>query len=128
MTDELKIIDESQLEALRELNEPGEDDIVTELIDIFISHSPPTLVALKESIQKQDRQDINKLAHKLKGSCSNLGAETMRSLCQHLEENAESLPWEEIEKQSGEIEKAYNQVVELLENKWRKPCGLVKSG
>ncbi|MFK7822841.1 MAG: Hpt domain-containing protein [Oligoflexales bacterium] len=126
MTDELKIIDESQLEALRELNEPGEDDIVTELIDIFISHSPQTLDLLKESILKQDRQNINKLAHKLKGSCSNLGAELMRNHCQFLEENAETLDWEEVNNRSEEIEKAYHQVVDILEKKWRKPCGLVK--
>ena len=122
MPEELKIIDESQLEALRELNEPGEDDIVTELIDIFISHSPQTIDLLKESIQEQNRQNVNKLAHKLKGSCSNLGAEFMRKKCQLLEENADTLAWEEINSSCTEIEKAYHQVVEILEQKWRKPA------
>ena len=122
MADELKIIDESQLEALRELNEPGEDDIVTELIDIFVSHSPQTIAQLKEGIQKQSRQDVNKLAHKLKGSCSNLGAELMKVKCQQLEENADIFEWDEINKRCGEIEAAYHQVVEVLEQKWRKPA------
>lgn len=122
MTDEQKIIDESQLESLRELNEPGEDDIVTELIDIFVSHSPEALAQLKASVEQQNRDDVNKLAHKLKGSCSNLGAEVMRTKCQSLEEGAQTLSWEDIKPRCEEIEEAYHQVVHVLEQKWRKPA------
>ncbi|MDD9950210.1 MAG: Hpt domain-containing protein, partial [Zetaproteobacteria bacterium] len=90
------ILDTDQLESLRELNEPDEDDIVTELIDIFVCNSPNVLDNLKQAVSDGDRTMLKKLAHKLKGSCANLGAKKMRALCLELEEQSPHLDWTEV--------------------------------
>ena len=114
------IIDDQQLLALKELNEPGDSDIVTELIDIFVDHSPRTIKMLKESFENKDRTNIVKLSHKLKGSCANLGAVDMRNVCQMLEEEGSTISWEEIDAQITKIEQSYSTVSELLLTKWRE--------
>ena len=114
------LIDKNQLLSLKELNEPGEDDIVTELIDIFITHTPKTLVRLRESQTSQNRDDIVKLAHKLKGSSANLGALFMRQICQQLEEEGQTISWEEIDQKISMIEDMYQKVSKILVDDWRE--------
>lgn len=116
---DVPIIESSQLEALRELNEPGEDDIVSELIDIFISHSPDTINSLADAVKNKSRENVVKLAHKLKGSCANLGAEQMRRICQDVEENGNSLSWEDLEEKLSLIKESYDKVVDNLNKNWR---------
>lgn len=114
------IIDEDQLASLRELNEDDEDDIVTELINIFVKHSPETLDLLSDAVKADDRPQVVKLAHKLKGSCANLGAEYMRNLCQDLEENGTSMDAAKMNSMIEEVKNAYSELVEVLDRDWRK--------
>lgn len=113
------ILDTDQLESLRELNEPDEDDIVTELIEIFVHNSPTVLDGLKSAAGDKDRIQIKKLAHKLKGSCANLGAKKMRLLCLELEEQSPHLDWSEVQTSIDGIEVSYKEVVDVLWNDWR---------
>ena len=119
MTQELLALDTEQLKSLRELNEPGEPDLVTELIDIFIKQSPETLEALHAAVKKNDSKAIEKMAHKLKGSCANLGAEKMRSLCQKMEERGRIDVLEDSEALYQSIFSSYKEVIVILEKEWR---------
>jgi CheY-like chemotaxis protein/HPt (histidine-containing phosphotransfer) domain-containing protein len=79
-------VDYSMLKGLRELQEEGEPDILEELLEMFLEDTPSQLKTLKEATQKGDTQSIERIAHTLKGSCGNMGAVRMKTLCSELEE------------------------------------------
>jgi HPt (histidine-containing phosphotransfer) domain-containing protein len=71
---------------LRELQEEGEPDILKELIELFLADVPPQLKALREAEEREDARSVERIAHTLKGSSSNMGALRMVTLCAELEE------------------------------------------
>lgn len=117
---EKAIIDPEQLESLRELNEPGEPDLVTELIDIFFSQSPSTITDLKKAVDEGNAKNVEKLAHKLKGSAANLGAEKMRSFCQEMEEKGRTSQLANSKELFESIQNSFREVSGVLARDWRK--------
>jgi CheY-like chemotaxis protein len=79
------ILDEEVIAGLRELQEDDGPDILAELIEMYLSDTPPRLGSLKEAIASGDANAVRELAHSVKGSSSNLGAQRMAQLCAQLE-------------------------------------------
>ncbi|MEP6913696.1 MAG: response regulator, partial [bacterium] len=78
-------IDHDQLASLEEIQKPGETNFVTELIDLFLEEAFSDLKALHQAILARDALEIARVAHRLKGSSSNMGAVKMASLAEELE-------------------------------------------
>jgi two-component system sensor histidine kinase/response regulator len=78
-------IDHSVLDGLRDLQEEGEPDIISELIGLFLADVPPHLVALREAVQSGDILSVERTAHTLKGSSGNMGVVRMAAICAELE-------------------------------------------
>jgi HPt (histidine-containing phosphotransfer) domain-containing protein len=78
-------IDAAALAALRDAQEEGEPDFVTELIDQFLREAPGQLEALREAVEQGDAQTLAREAHRLKGACSIFGARPMATFCGNLE-------------------------------------------
>ncbi len=81
----MDVLDMNALEALRSLQEDGEDDLLAELIDLFLEDAPTRIDNLRESIAREDWSAMGSWAHSLKGSCGSLGAMHMADLCAKLE-------------------------------------------
>jgi CheY-like chemotaxis protein len=79
------VIDQAHLASLREIKQPGVDDFLTELIDLFFDDTPAHLKALNEAIKRDDSAETVRLAHSLKGSSANMGATQMASVIEELE-------------------------------------------
>ena len=79
-------LDHSVLEGLRELQEEGEPDVLAELGKLLLEDVPPHLEALRRAIEANDASSVERVAHTLKGSSSNLGALRMATLCAELED------------------------------------------
>jgi two-component system sensor histidine kinase/response regulator len=60
--------------------------IVDRLVALFADVTPPLLEQLSNSVHAGDHDGVRRLAHKLKGSCQNVGAARMAALCRALEE------------------------------------------
>jgi CheY-like chemotaxis protein len=60
-------------------------DIVGQLLDLFLQSTPPLLAELRTAIDGGDGEELRRAAHKLKGSCQNIGATFMVTLCRALE-------------------------------------------
>jgi two-component system sensor histidine kinase/response regulator len=60
-------------------------EIADRLVDLFVEATPPILAELEEAVAGDDRERMRRAAHKLKGSCQNIGATFMASLCRELE-------------------------------------------
>jgi two-component system, sensor histidine kinase and response regulator len=84
------ILDRSVLTSLRELQEEGEPDLLSELIELFLADVPPKLVVLRDAAEAGDVHSVERIAHTLKGSCGNMGAVEMEELCKQLQEMGRS--------------------------------------
>jgi len=76
-------LDRSVLEGLREL---GDADLLTELVNLFFEDVPPQLASLREAVESGDAPSVERVAHTLKGSCSNMGATKMAAICAELQD------------------------------------------
>lgn len=79
------ILDRHVLDDLRSLQEEGEPDIVTELIDLYLQEAPDRLQAIREAVRDGDAPCLLRAAHSLKGSSANLGAAGVAAVCAELE-------------------------------------------
>jgi len=76
-----ELIDAARLRAFRD----DYPDIVDQLVDLFVQSTPPLLGELRSALDRDDRDELRRTAHKLKGSCQNIGATLMATLCLSLE-------------------------------------------
>lgn len=100
-------VDLSVLNGFKDLQQSDEPDIVTELIDLFLTDAERRITILKRAIAKQETAEIKIQAHNLKGSSGNIGAKYMAILSEKLE--LKPLDADEMQVLLAEIE------VELLE-------------
>jgi two-component system, sensor histidine kinase and response regulator len=70
---------------LQPLINSGMGDIIPRLIEIFLETAPRDIEKAGGALRSSQAADLEDAAHKLKGSCSNLGAARLRDLCQQLE-------------------------------------------
>jgi signal transduction histidine kinase/HPt (histidine-containing phosphotransfer) domain-containing protein len=82
--DRVSVIDQSQLDSLRKIRQPGHADLFTELIDLFLHQTESYLNVLQDSHLRNDADEIRRMAHRLKGSSANIGASQMVAVCQEL--------------------------------------------
>jgi HPt (histidine-containing phosphotransfer) domain-containing protein len=81
-------IDLSQVAALREIQQPGQADFLTELIDLFLNETDTHLKALREALVNNNGVESRRLAHLLRGSSANIGARRMAALSEEMERTA----------------------------------------
>jgi len=74
------------LTYLRELV-GGDEEVMGEILDLFMEDAPRQIAALGEAITRGNWQEAQRLAHTLKGSASNVGAEPLRQAAWSLEQN-----------------------------------------
>ena len=77
-------VDNAVLETLRDVME----DEYSLLLETFLADSEERLRLLVAAAQSADAQAMRLAAHSFKGSCSNMGALLLASLCKELEELA----------------------------------------
>ncbi len=63
----------------------GDQNLLSELASLFLKESVETLGALKQALAAQDARAVMELAHRLRGSASNFGAEATCNAAQRLE-------------------------------------------
>ncbi len=73
------------LEALEELRDVMEDEFQS-LIETFIVDAERKLVAFQAAISGANADEVGKVSHSFKGSCSNIGAPLLSALCKKSED------------------------------------------
>jgi HPt (histidine-containing phosphotransfer) domain-containing protein len=60
-------------------------EIIDQLIELFVESTPPLLGELRAGAELGDEEAVRRAAHKLKGSCQNVGAGFMAKLAADIE-------------------------------------------
>ena len=72
----------------------GDQELHNELITLFIDNLIIDLDAMKDYLDRQDYENWERVAHKISGACSHIGARSMAQICR----DAEAVPLDEPEK------------------------------
>lgn len=108
------VIDPAALDALRDLQEEGEPDILLVLVEMFLADAEPRLVALRHAVGRGDASIVEREAHALKGSCANFGAHAMMALCGHMQAAGRSGDLEDTPALQDELDMEFERVRDAL--------------
>lgn len=79
------MLDQKALNKIRDLHPDGSPEVLVKIITIFLETSPELIQAIKQAFVQDDRDRMKIIAHGLKSSSANLGAETLAAVCKQLE-------------------------------------------
>lgn len=79
------VLDRLVIDGLQDLAELSGDDAMSELVALFITDSGNRLSELGEAVCHGDRDAVQRVAHNLKGSSVNFGAQRLPAMCTALE-------------------------------------------
>jgi HPt (histidine-containing phosphotransfer) domain-containing protein len=102
------IIDSS---VINELKEMGGQEFLTELIEMFLQQAETIMDEIKNFSNTKDASSLSKSAHKLKGSCLNLGAKDMSAICQIIENSSRENNLENIDSNLSDLLNIYEITV-----------------
>jgi HPt (histidine-containing phosphotransfer) domain-containing protein len=82
------VLDPGVLERLRQLTPPGEPDVLSTVLRMFVDEAPKRMAQLRQAWEQGDAPGVQRLAHSLKGSSGNIGAGTLYAVCREIDERA----------------------------------------
>jgi HPt (histidine-containing phosphotransfer) domain-containing protein len=111
-------LDARVLGQLRALDVPG-SGFLHGVIALFLGTTPGRMDALEEACRRGDAATVRMLAHALRSTCGNVGAQRMHDLCRQLEEEAEG-GTDTLEPLAQALRAEYARVREALEAEQRR--------
>lgn len=79
------VIDLTAIQGIRRLQKPGRPDLLKELIALFIESTADNMKTLRTAVTNNDLETVSRIAHILKSSAANLGANKLSQTCYELE-------------------------------------------
>ena len=79
------VINRAAIDTLRELSEPGNMDLVTQLVTSFLDTADANLARITAALAQGDAKSLYQFAHSMKSSAANLGAEALSRCLRELE-------------------------------------------
>lgn len=116
--DERPAVDPSVLEEFKELMGDDAQEMVTDLVDLYISNSPMLIEQMRRQIAARRFPELQRAAHTLKGNSNQLGAAPLGEICFAMEKLAKSGSVEGAEAILAQIETEFQKVQKELEAKF----------
>ena len=113
-------LSEVRLKEILELDEVNGEEVLAELIGIFLDEAPAVLENLRTAIRENDADKMARAAHSLKSSSLGVGAERLATVCQELEMKGRSGTAEGAEQLGVGVEEQYLALEDALEARLRK--------
>jgi HPt (histidine-containing phosphotransfer) domain-containing protein len=79
-------LDRVVLDSLRQLSEPGQPDVLQEVLNLFLNDAPSRLEAIEAAVTAGDARGLQRAAHTMKGSSGTIGASALQKVCLSLEQ------------------------------------------
>jgi len=110
------VVCQERIQGFRQLEAETGQDLLVSVIDLFIERTPPIVSEARQALAGNDARKVARLAHTIKGSCSNFGAHRMQSVCERIEAVASRGSLESVEPMLDEIDREFDFVRVALEN------------
>jgi two-component system sensor histidine kinase/response regulator len=107
------VVDPQALENIRALQWEGAPDLLTRVIQAYLSETPKFLENLQQAINQGDIKAVQRITHNLKSSSANLGAVSVANLVKKLEDTALTSP-EKAKKILDELSLEYDKFQDAL--------------
>jgi len=107
---DLASLDHSVLERLRETQRPGQPDVVTAVVGLFIDRSVALFDSLRRAIVANDTVVARRIAHSLKSNCMQVGADGLAALFKRAERAAGDADLEAVARLADDIAPALTEV------------------
>ena len=96
----------------------NDDEMVREIVDIFLDDIPQQIEKLKDSLDTGDASTAERLAHRIKGAAANVSAESLREIALNMENAGKEGDLKTMSQSIPELEKQFNQVKEAMEKEY----------
>jgi HPt (histidine-containing phosphotransfer) domain-containing protein len=106
-------IDTAVLDRLRRL-QGGTDDLIAKLSEIFARVTGRRLEELGDAVRRGDAPAVVQLAHAIKGSAANLGAQIVAQICADIETRAEAADLSSASAQLDELRREFARACDAL--------------
>ena len=106
--------DASLLGSLRELQQEGSPDLITELVELYTKDTKKRLTELRTALTNRDMTGLRRTVHYLKGSSGSLGIRRMAVLCSQFEEELQSKDLTRAGDILAQLEGEFERVEDLL--------------
>jgi two-component system sensor histidine kinase/response regulator len=114
ISDVLPLLDATILHEIRSLQRPGQPDVLTEMINIYLHDSAKYFETIQRAVEENDSALLKRAAHSLRGSSGNIGARSLAARCQELENLANNNNLEQARPLLSLLEGEYRQVCQAL--------------
>lgn len=114
------VINQSMLNAIRALQQPGAPSMVRKIITMYLETSPALLQELIKGIESGEFERVRKVAHTLKSSSANVGATDLAALCKDLEQAARNAVPDVAQALSSKVVQEYLRVADELRDEINK--------
>jgi HPt (histidine-containing phosphotransfer) domain-containing protein len=108
------------VERLKDIS-MGDDEFAGELVRVFLEDSADQLEKLRVAIERTDCQAAAEVAHRLKGSGANVGAEVLAEACQRLETAARARAVEGLAQRAACVDEEFERARSAFESELRVP-------
>ncbi len=108
-------IEMQAIENLREMQVPGEPNVVQEIVDTFMQGVPGHIEKLRNGAETGQFDELARSAHSLKGSAGFLGMREVRALCEQIEAVARAEQRADARRLVASLEKALDRGRAALE-------------
>jgi len=108
-------LDISILDGIRSLQNEGEPDVLTELINLYIKDSSAHMQRVSLAFSQKDEPLLRRSLHSLKGISGNLGATRFSRYCSELNEQLDQhITFEDLYAWLPKLQEEHEWVCELL--------------
>jgi len=108
------VIDQAALDNIRQLQQPGQPDLLGKIITLYLDDSPGLINTLRESVSKGDAESVRLTAHRFKSGSANLGALGLAGLCKQLEDMGRNNELDDASAFINRIETEFREISEEL--------------
>lgn len=113
-SEEIPLFDLTNIKTLSR----GDQSFVNKMIEIFIDHTPTSMLEIKNAYELQDFITISKIAHRMKPSIDNMGIHSLKNPIRELESTAKT---EVVDKEKVSF------LIGIIENTLEKVIGELKA-
>ncbi len=114
------LVDLSVLDNLRQLTSDNDENLLNEVVKLFVESASDDVKSLQDALDSQDTLVLGQIAHRFKSACANLGANTLNNNAALIEKTARQGSIQNIDQLITTMKSELPGVLAIL----RQTCGL----